>query len=146
MMKRQAIVIFLFLIVTLTGCATNANSAFTAPTTIPGSVRVDLAYLSHPPVMAVLQQVDPLLNSYGTKLDVIRYDLETPEGDAFIKQKGVTGHMPIAIFINGSDEVTVNGRKIQFLSFPQNQGTGMVPNGAWTVDDLKAALDQAVSK
>jgi hypothetical protein len=145
-MKRLAVVTLLFLLVTLTGCATNASPAFTAPTTIPGSVRVELAYLNHPPVMAVLQQVDPLLTSYGAKIDVIRYDLETPEGDAFIKQKGVTGHMPIAIFINGSNEVTVNGTKIQFLSFPQNQGMGMVPNGAWTLDDLKAALDQAVSK
>jgi hypothetical protein len=145
-MKRWTIYTFLFSLVALTGCGTKANAAFTAPTTIPGSVRVELAYLGHPPVMAVLQQLDPLLNGYGTKLDVIRYDLETPEGDAFIKQKGVIGHMPIAIFINGSDETTVNGRKIQFLSFPQNLGTGMVPNGAWTVADLKAALDQAVGK
>jgi len=62
-MKRWAVYTFLFLIVALTGCDTNANAAFTAPTTIPGAVRVELAYLSHPPVMVVLQQVDPLLNS-----------------------------------------------------------------------------------
>jgi hypothetical protein len=146
-MKSLAVYTFLLLIVALTGCSPNANPAFTAPTTIPGSLRVELAYLNHPPVMVILQQqVDPLLQGYGTKIDVIRYDLETPDGAAFIKQKGVIGHMPIAIFINGSDEATINGRKIQFLSFPQNQGTGMVPSGAWTVDDLKAALDQAVSK
>jgi hypothetical protein len=107
-------------------------------------VTVDIAYLDHPPVMAVLDQVNRVLAKYGDRLKVSRYDLDTPAGDTFAKAKRLTGHVPLAIFINGSMDVTLNGHRVRFYSFPQGEGTGMVAEGAWTIDALDAVLGQAI--
>ena len=69
-----------------------------------------------------------------------------PEGEAFAKAKELTGHTPLAIFVNGSMQFTLNGRTVKFYSFPQGQGTGMVPDGGWTIQDLQQVLDEAASK
>jgi hypothetical protein len=108
-----------------------------------GMVTVDIAYLNHGPVLDVLGHVNRVLAKYGDRLKVGRYDLDTPAGDTFAKAKRLTGHVPLAIFINGSMDVTLNGHRVRFYSFPQGEGTGMVAEGAWTIDALDAALAQA---
>ena len=131
----------------LTACgATNAAAPASAATAKPGAVTVDIAYLNHPPVRPVLAEVDKLLATYGDRVSVARYDFDTPEGQAFAKTKSLTEHTPVAIFINGSMQFTVSGRAVKFYSFPQGQGTGMVPGGGWTMTDLQAVLDQATAK
>ena len=111
-----------------------------------GSPRVEIAFLSHPPVITALTEVDKLLASYGEKLTVIRYDLETDAGAAFAKSKGLRGHFPIAIFINGASDIRLKDRTVKFYSFPQGTGTFMVASGSWTADDLRQAIDQALSR
>lgn len=112
----------------------------------PGAVTVELGFLNHAPMRSVLADVDELLAGYGDKVSVTRYDFESPEGEAFAEAKVLTGHTPIAIFVDGEMEFTVDGRAVKFYSFPQGGGTGVVPEGAWTVDDLKQVLDEATSK
>jgi|SRR5579859_5055868 len=129
----------------LAACGTT-NAGAPAASAKPGVVTVEVAYLNHPPVRPVLSDIDKLLATYGDKVSVSRYDFDTPEGTAFAKAKGITEHTPIAIFVNGSMELTLNGRDVKFYSFPQGQGTGMVAGGAWTVQDLQQALDQATGK
>jgi ABC-type glycerol-3-phosphate transport system substrate-binding protein len=128
------------------GCGVSATAAGQAATTsggTPGTVTVDILYLNHPPLRPVLANVDQLLAKYGDKVKVTRYDFDTQEGAAFAKAKNITGHEPLAIFINGSTDAKVDGRQVKFLSFPQGQGTGMVPDGGWSMQDLDAALAQA---
>jgi len=132
----------------LAACGTT-NVAAPAPRAAagkPGAVTVEVAYLNHPPLRPALSEVDKLLANYGDRVSVTRYDFDTPEGEAFAKAKGLTGHTPLAIFINGSMQFTLNGRTVKFYSFPQGQGTGMVPEGGWTVQDLQQVLDEATSK
>lgn len=109
----------------------------------PGVATVDVLYLNHPPVRPVISQVDEVLKKYGDKVKVTRYDAETDQGQSFAKSRGITEHEPIVIFINGSDEAKVNGQQVKFVSFPKGQGTGMVPDGVWSMQDLDAALAQA---
>jgi len=136
------------LAVLLAACgATNvAAPAPRAAAAKPGTVTVEVAYLNHLPVRPVLSEVDKLLANYGDHVSVTRYDFDTPEGEAFAKAKGLTQHTPLAIFVNGSMQFTLNGRTVKFYSFPQGQGTGMVPEGGWTVQDLQQVLDEATSK
>jgi len=101
---------------------------------------VDILYLNHPPVLPVLDQVASVLEPYGDKVKVTRYDFDTPEGAAFAKKVGITGHDPLAIFVNGSQTFNLDNRVVTFNSFPQGAGTGMVPDGAWSIDDLDAVL------
>jgi hypothetical protein len=133
--------------VVLAGCSGGARAipggAGQSPSGGPGVVLVDIAYLNHGPVLDVLDHVNRVLAKYGDRLKVSRYDLDTPTGDTFAKAKRLTGHTPLAIFINGSMDVTLNGHRVRFYSFPQGEGTGMVAEGAWTIDMLDAALAQA---
>jgi hypothetical protein len=133
-------------LVILVGCGQSASAVGQGAATgggAPGAATVDILYLNHPPLRPVLADVDKVLAKYGDKVKVTRYDFDTQEGAAFAKAKNITGHEPLAIFINGSTDVTVNGRQVKFLSFPQGQGTGMVQDGAWSMQDLDAVLAQA---
>ena len=127
----------------------SAASLQTAPLVadVPeGSVLVEIAYLNHGPVRSILTEIDTLLVDYDGKVAVQRYDFGTLEGEAFAGERGLTDHTPIAIFVNGQMEFDLDGRTVEFYSFPQGQGTGVVPDGAWTLDDLQVILDQATAE
>ncbi len=112
----------------------------------PGTVAVEILAFNHPPLRPVLDQVDTLLKPYGNRVSVSRYDPDTAEGASFQQKKGLTGHVPLAIFVNGSDTATVNGQKVTFESFPKGQGPGMIPDGNWSIADLEAVLKQAMGQ
>ena len=111
-----------------------------------GTPKVEIAFLNHSPVLTALTDVDTLLASYGDKVTVTRYDLETDKGAQFATSRRLTGHVPIAIFINGSMEIKLKDRSVKFFSFPQGKGTFMVASGSWTVEDLRQAIDQALTR
>ena len=49
------------------------------------------------------------------------------------------------VWIDGSQVVVIGGvRKVQFAGFPTGSGPPSF-QGKWTMDDLKAALDQATA-
>jgi len=141
-MSKLTFLVALLLSLFLISCGRGDDSIPGRPTVPPGVVAVEVVYLNHPPVRPVLAEVDNLLTAYGEQVNVARYDFDTPEGEAFAKARKLTEHTPLAIFINGSMEFRVNGRAVKFYSFPQGQGTGIVPDGAWTVEDLRQVLDQ----
>jgi hypothetical protein len=134
------------MILGLSACAQAAATPSSSASSAPGAITVEIVFLDHPPVRDVLTQVDPVLAAYGDKVSVTRYDFDTPEGAAFAKKKGLSGHIPLAIFVNGSQTFDVNGRKVTFENFPQGAGTGVVPEGAWTVADLDSVLQSTVKK
>lgn len=123
-----------------------AGCAGAAPSPALGQVNVDIVFLNHPPVRDVLSQVDAVLAAYNGKVIVARYDFDTPEGATFAEQKGLSGHIPLVIFVNGSQSFDVSGHQVTFESFPQGEGTGVVPDGAWTMADLDSVLKAAVEK
>ncbi len=108
-------------------------------------VAVEIAYRNHPPVQAVLADVDKLLAKYDKQVKVTRYDVDTPEGTAFLKKNNLTGETVLAIFVGGSMAYQKSDQQVQFVSFPVGKGTAMTKAGNWTVDDLDAALAAATS-
>lgn len=144
MKKFSWAVLMIGVILALTAC----GSATPAPV-VPAqsdTVTVDIIYLNHPPVLPVLDEVEAVVQPYGDKVKVTRYDFDTSEGAAFAKKMGITGHDPLAIFVNGSQSFKLDNRTVTFNSFPQGAGTGMVPDGAWTIDDLDAVLKIVTGK
>ena len=109
---------------------------------VDGPVQVEIISLDHAPIRPVVQEVLEVAAEYGDKVTVQSYNFDTPEGVAFAEEHGLTEHTPIAVFVNGEMESEINGRPIKFYSFPQGEGTGMVAEGVWTMDDLRAVLDQ----
>jgi len=134
----------------LAACApllAGAGSVAPAGTPLPpGTVSVDVIALNHPPLRPVLTEVDKLLAGYGDKVHVTHYDFDTPQGADFAKKMNLSGHIPLVIFINGKDTFSLDGRTLNFRSFPQGEGTGMVADGQWTMADLDAVLKQATAK
>ena len=135
-----------FSVVACRGRSEGGSTGSSPPAAAAGAPRVEIAFLNHPPVLGALTEVDKLLTSYGDKVSVIRYDLETDQGAAFAKSKRLTGHVPLAIFVNGAMEVKLKDRTVKFYSFPQGLGTWMVASGSWTVEDLRQTIDQALSR
>ena len=148
-MKQSARFLGVMVVLGIVACGGRSEGASTGTSAAPpaaGGPRVEIAFLNHPPVITALTEVDKLLVSYGDKITVIRYDLETDQGAAFAKSKGLRGHFPIAIFINGASDIKLKDHTVKFFSFPQGTGTFMVASGSWTVDDLRQAIDQALSR
>jgi hypothetical protein len=111
-----------------------------------GLVKVEIAYRGHPPVLAVLEDVDKLLVAHDKELVVSRYDVDTPEGETFLKEKEVTDPTVLAIFIDGSMTYQQGDTAVEFFSFPVGKGTAMTAAGNWTLEDLDAALSLALDK
>jgi hypothetical protein len=107
-----------------------------------GPVQVEIISLDHAPIRPAVQEVLDVVAGYGDKVTVQSYDFDTPEGVAFAEEHGLMEHTPIAVFVNGEMEFELDGRPVKFYSFPQGAGTGMVAEGVWTMDDLRAILNQ----
>lgn len=138
MKKMIWVSLMIGIFLTLTACSSaTPEPGVPAPSE---TVTVDIVYLNHAPVLAILEEVDAALKPYGDRVKVTRYDFDTPEGAEFAKKMGITGHDPLAIFLNGSQSFNLDGRTVTFNSFPQGGGTGMVAEGAWTVADLDTVL------
>lgn len=103
--------------------------------------KVEVLYMNHGPLRSTLTQIKNVFSRYGDKLTVSWYDFETREGEQFMAQKGIRQHIPLAIWIEDSPVYNTGGKEIKFFGFPTGAGPALF-QGKWTMDDLKAALDQ----
>ncbi len=108
---------------------------------IPDIPTVELIYLNHGPVRNIVTDIDNLLEGYGEKIQIIQFTFGSPEGESFAESRKLDGHIPLAVFIDGSMDFTLDDRSIEFISFPQGGGTGFVADGEWSIDDLKQIID-----
>ncbi|GAA4909035.1 hypothetical protein ACFPM3_12150 [Streptomyces coeruleoprunus] len=115
----------------LSGCATEDTKKDPAPS--PGTVGVDLVYLNHPPVKPVLEDIDKVLDTYEGKVTVFRHDADTADGKDFAAGHDLTGHVMIAVLIDG---------KVRFRGFPIGRAPMKAAEGDWRMDDLDRALKE----
>jgi hypothetical protein len=107
--------------------------------------KVEVLYMNHGPLMPTLTQIKNIFSMYGEKLAVSWYDFETREGERFMAKKGVRQHIPLVIWIDDSPVFRMGGKEIKFVGFPTGSGPPFF-QGKWTLDNLKAALDQITAK
>jgi hypothetical protein len=108
-------------------------------------VKIDVLYMNHGPLKDTLNKMKGIFSGYGDSLTVSWHDFETPEGEQFMAKMGIKQHVPLIIWINDSPVVTLGANKVQFAGFPSGSGPASF-QGKWTLNDLKAALDQATGK
>jgi len=107
--------------------------------------KVEVLYMNHGPLMDTVNKMKKLFSSYGSKLIVSWYDFDTKGGEEFMAKKGIKQHVPLIVWINGSQNAAIGSTgKVQFVGFPTGSGPASF-QGKWTMDDLKAALDQATA-
>lgn len=104
-------------------------------------VKIDIAYLNHGPLQPTLRELRALLPEYGDRVSVHWFDFDSEEGNRFKAEMGITRHVPMVIYINGSTTVQIDGRTVTFSGFPTGSGPAFF-QGKWKVDDLKTALDR----
>lgn len=103
------------------------------------SIIIEIFYLPHPPVEAVVKKVETVISEFP-KFQINKYNFDDPESQALVKRYGLKGHIPLAIFIKGKNEFEVNGKKITLENFPK--GDAFLPDfeGAWSYEDLRQIL------
>jgi hypothetical protein len=106
--------------------------------------RVEVLYMNHGPLMDTLDKMKGVFSSYGDRINVYWYDFESKEGEDFKAKKGINQHVPLIIWIDGNDVVSVGQRQVKFFGFPTGAGPAFF-QGKWTIDDLRMALAQATS-
>lgn len=107
--------------------------------------KIEVLYMNHGPLEETINKIKSVFSNYGDRLTVSWFDFESPEGEQFMAKKGIRQHVPLVIWIDDSPVVTVGVKKVQFMGFPTGSGPAFF-QGKWTVDDLKAALDQTTGK
>ncbi len=110
-----------------------------ASTSVAASDIVEIFYLSHPPAMAVVNDVEALLKKYSS-VKVEKYNFEDPATRKLLEKYHIKNHMPVAVFINGKDEFVIGKRKVLFENFPK--GNAFVPmfEGNWSYQDIETVL------
>jgi hypothetical protein len=117
----------------------SSESAYAAKT-----ARVEVLYMNHGPLMDTLDRMRDVFSGYGDKISVSWYDFESKEGEDLKAEKGINRHVPLVIWIDGSTVVTLGQKQVKFFGFPTGAGPEFF-QGKWTMDDLRAALDQATT-
>ncbi len=116
------------------------SSAYAAKT-----AKVEVLYMNHGPLLDTLDRMKGVFSSYGDKISVSWYDFDSKEGEDFKAQKGVNQHVPLVIWIDGNEVMKLGQKQVKFVGFPTGAGPAFF-QGKWTIDDLKAALDQVTAK
>jgi len=129
-------------LIALIGCSAEQAPAQAGSS---GATRVELIYLDHPPVRQVLTDIDAVLAKYASKLEVKRLDAESEQGKDLAEANGLTGHLALAVIIDGVVETELDGRKIRFEGFPEGRAPIASAQGSWKIDDLDAVLARQVA-
>lgn len=106
---------------------------------------VEIIALSHWPVQDALKPVRDFLGALDGRVKVVELDAESTDGVKRLRAIGLSGHVPMALLIDGSDKFKrPDGTGIEFKDFPAKANNPLGLNGSWTVDDFKAAVDAAL--
>lgn len=105
---------------------------------------VEIIAFAHPPVQSALKPLRDWLASQGNKARVVEIDMESAAGEKRAASVGVTSHVPILVLVNGKYAFALkNGAPVEFKSFPAGPGMPAGVKGAWTLEDVKAAISAA---
>jgi len=134
-MKKIIYVCFLALAIFCLGGKTEAAT----------SIKIDVLYMNHGPLLDTLNKMKGIFSTYGDKIIVSWHEFDTEEGEQFKAKMGIRQHIPLVIWIDGQPKWTVAGKPIAFTGFPTGSGPAFF-QGQWTMEDLKAALNLATGK
>lgn len=114
---------------------------FQAGQALAADTLIDIFFLPHRPALAVVSEVEKVAAEFNN-IVIKKYSFEDPATKKLLKKYNLTGHMPVAIFINGQNTFTVKGKKIRLRNF--TKGNAFVPMfaGEWDYTDLRIILQE----
>ena len=132
---KRIVIVFIVLIIFAIALAAGATQ----------KVSVEILYMNHGPLQSTLKEIDNIFAQHKYKITVSRYDFDSPDGERFKTKKGINQHVPLMIWIAGKNTVSIKGKEILFSGFPTGSGPEFF-QGKWTMEDLRAALNQVTQK
>lgn len=102
-------------------------------------VKMEILFMNHGPMQPTIRTLKLLLGKYSGKIQASWFDFDTQSGKAFMHQRGIQGHIPLLIFINGVSTYDIGGKQVTFMSFPSGAGPYQF-QGRWTFEDLDEVL------
>jgi hypothetical protein len=102
---------------------------------------IDIFFLPHQPALAIVSEVEKVAAEFDS-IVIKKYSFEDPATAKLLKEYNLTDHTPVAIFINGQNTFTVEGKKISLRNF--TKGNAFVPMfaGEWDYSDLRFILQE----
>ncbi|HEX3047085.1 MAG TPA: hypothetical protein VHY08_20195 [Bacillota bacterium] len=119
-MRKHDCLLFLLLAVSL--LLFNVCITFGAPNK---AIKVEaVGFFNHPPLRETRITIQEVCKQFGKGVELILHDEMTEDGQKFMKEKGLTGHVPTAIYINGSLAHKIDDRVVVFRDFVGQNWTG----------------------
>ena len=91
-----------------------------------------VGFFSHFPMKPTLTAIQDTCKKYSDKVDLTVYDETTDEGQNFLAKMGLSGHIPMELYIDGKNTFAIDGKAITFSDFV---------NDKWQVKDLEKAIE-----
>jgi len=107
---------------------------------------VEIVAMAHPPVVAALKPLRDWLARRDGKLRVIELNAESPAGTKRLAAIGLTGHVPMAILIDGKPRYRrKDGATVSFINFPAVRESPPGVRGGWLIEDVQAAITERMN-
>lgn len=103
-------------------------------------LKMEILFMNHGPMQPTIRNLKSLLKRYSGKVQAFWFDFNKKSGADFMKSKGIQGHIPLLIYINGAHTFNIEGKKVTFMGFPTGAGPYQQVQGQWTFDDLDKVL------
>lgn len=112
---------------------------FQAGQVLAADILLDIFFLPHRPAQEVVAEAEKVAAEFKN-IVIKKHSFDDPATKKLQKKYNLTGHMPVAIFINGQNTFTVKGKKISLRNF--TKGNAFVPMfaGEWDYSDLRIIL------
>lgn len=94
-----------------------------------------VGFFSHFPMRPTRQVIEETCAEFGDQVELTLYDETKAEGQDFLTSKGLSGHIPMRLYINGENAFNIDGQEIAFRDFVDYE---------WTADDLEKAITLAL--
>lgn len=98
-----------------------------------GKVKVEaVGFFSHFPMQPTKEAIQSACQKFGDKVELTLHDEDTQEGQEFLSKVGLSGHIPMAIYVDGELSHSVDGKNVAFRDFV---------GGSWRGEDLEKVLE-----
>ncbi len=103
-------------------------------------INVEILFMNHGPMQPTIRNLKSLFKSKAGNVQTSWFDFDQQSGKAFMKKKGLRGHIPLLIYINGAHTFHIRGRRVIFMGFPTGKGPFRHVEGKWTIQDLEQVI------
>lgn len=94
-----------------------------------------VGFFSHFPLKQTRNVIEEVCAKFGNRVQLTLYDETSVEGRTFMSTKGLSGHIPMKLYINGNNTFSIDGKEVSFSDFVGDQ---------WTEKDLEKVISMTL--